>query len=71
MVLPQGSGVYGFLRKPSAPIGGGSAGSDFLVRQSGPIVESQGVWDPSISPAQDLAIETPRLPPAAQAQPAA
>jgi len=64
MVLPQGSGVYGFLTKPSAPIGGGNAGSDFLVRQSGPIVESQGVLGPSISPAQDLAMETPRLPPA-------
>jgi translation initiation factor 4G len=68
-VLPQGSGAYGFLSKPSALIGSGTAVSNPLARHSVPLAEPQGVrGGPIGSPAQESAMETPR-PPAAASQP--
>jgi len=67
-VLPQGSGGYGFLGKPSALIGSGNAGSNLLSRQSGPL-EPQGGQGPVGSPAQEFAKETTRMPPPPPAQP--
>ncbi|CAK9199011.1 unnamed protein product, partial [Sphagnum troendelagicum] len=68
-VLPQGSGGYGFLGKPSALIGSGNAGSNLLSRQSGPLAEPQGGQGPVGSPAQEFAKETTRMPPPPPAQP--
>ncbi|KAH9559266.1 hypothetical protein CY35_06G048400 [Sphagnum magellanicum] len=71
-VLPQGSGGYGFLGKPSALIGSGTAGSTTLPRQSGALAEHQGVRALATSPALDSVMEPTRPPPlAAQLQPAA
>ncbi|KAH9545380.1 hypothetical protein CY35_12G044900, partial [Sphagnum magellanicum] len=69
--LAQGSGGYGFLGKPSALIGNGTAQLNLLPRQSGYLAEPQGVLGPLIGSAQDTAKETVRSsPPAAQLQPA-
>ncbi|KAH9545381.1 hypothetical protein CY35_12G045000 [Sphagnum magellanicum] len=68
-VLPQGSGGYGFLGKPSALIGSGNAGSNLLSRQSGPLAQPQGGQGPVGSPAQEFAKETTRMPPPPPAQP--
>ncbi len=61
--LAQGSGGYGFLGKPSALIGSGTAQLNLLPRQSGYVGEYQGVLDTAKEAVRSS-------PPAAQLQPA-